>query len=98
MQATEALELPTDVPGHVRPFLTKQLKCQSLQRSTRHPQECPASLAYFLMRHRSAADMRAEQPNCDVEAEYSPILRQFPNQPRPPIKATAAPPDIRREV
>jgi len=39
MQATEALELPTDVPGHVRPFPTKQLKCQPLQRSTRHPQE-----------------------------------------------------------
>ena len=98
MQGTEAFEHPADVPGHVRPFPTKQLKCQSLQRSTRHPQQCPPRPSHFLMRHRSAADMRPERPNCNFGTGYSPILRQFPNRPRLSIKAAAAPLNIRQQV
>src|SRR4051812_27325582 len=98
MQATEAFEPPADVPGHVRPFLTKQLKCQSLHRSTRHPQECPAGLSHFLMRHRSAADMRRRRSKRMSGTGWSPILQQFPYPPCPPIKAAAAPAGVRREV
>jgi hypothetical protein len=42
--------------------------------------------------------MRLERPYRLLGAELSPILRQFPNQPCLPIKAAAAPQDIRREV
>jgi len=67
----------TRVPGHVRPFLTKQLKCQSLQRGSRQFLALPAGPLEFLMRHRSAADLRPEQPNGACTADWRSILRQF---------------------
>jgi hypothetical protein len=42
--------------------------------------------------------MRSEQPNCGLGAQQSPIIRQFPNQSRLPIKAAADRQNIFREV
>lgn len=98
MQATEALELPTDVPGNVRPFLAKQLKCQSLQRSTFHPQKCPDGTTHFLMRQRSAAGIRLRGEIVALPVEKSPIRWQFQRGSCPPLKATADSPRIYRQA
>src|SRR6266700_3622759 len=49
-------------PAHVRPPLTKQLKCQSLPYGAGRSRGCPAGGLHFLMRHRSAAAPRAGRP------------------------------------
>jgi hypothetical protein len=88
---TESQSIAARIPGHHRPVITKQLKCQSLQCESDPCPVCPARLASFSLRHRRAADMPVGGPKTTPGAGQSPILRQFRALPGLPIKAAAPP-------
>ena len=85
------LLVATDVPGHHRPILTKQLKCQSLhcgiadwEGKTPGQLGCQSNL-------RCGKDARVTQSNGRESARLRPKQRLFPRQAatciRRPIKA-----------
>ena len=92
---TERQSVAARVPGHHRPFITKQLKCQSLHCGINRAAGCPAHPVNFLLRHRSAADMRLARPKSLWRAPDSPILQQFGALRLSPIKAAAPERNIR---
>src|SRR5690242_2920768 len=79
---------PTGVPGHHRPNLAKQLKCQPLRCGSRHPQALLPPAEDF------SCDIAARLV-CDSAGEIAPLAAKSSHfwrqrRPRPPISLKAA--------